>query len=508
MAKADAFDFGFDDLDEYDFGLDVTPSPADFSRVEGFEIEPDPDEVPLDPDDIVYVEPQPGPQEMFLTTPADIAIYGGSAGGGKTFALLMEPLRHHKNEKFGAVCFRRTSKQVRNQGGLWDESLKLYSPLGAEPRTGSLDWTFPEGMRIGFGHLEYDVDVHNWHGSQIPLIMFDELTQFTRYQFMYMLSRNRSDSGVPGYIRATCNPDADSWVRQFIDWWIDAEGWAIPERAGKLRWMLVVEDEVHWADTKEKLIDKFGLEMGQFAMSVTFIPATVYDNKKLLEKDPSYLVKLKALPKVERMRLLGDTRGGNWNIRHTAGSMFRREWFPIVEAIPAGFISSIRFWDRASTPVNPSNPDPDWTRGLRLFRYPDNTFVVGDLRSTRASPGDVETLIKNVASMDGYACMIKSQCDPGSAGQTEAMHFTRMLVGYNVKTETMHKNKVARAKPVSAQVQAGNIKVLRATWNNEFFTELENFPSPDGRGHDDIVDVLSGAFNELSVGLSILDFMQ
>lgn len=497
----DEFDFGFQQ-DEFDFGF-VPPS-ADFSGASAFEIEPDPSELPPEPDDIVNVGPQVGPQTIFLTTPADIAIYGGSAGGGKTFALLMEPLRHFQNEKFGAVIFRRTSKQVRNQGGLWDESLKLYAPLGAEPRSGSLDWTFPEGMRVGFGHLEYDADVHNWHGSQIPLICFDELTQFTRYQFMYMLSRNRSDSGVAGYMRATCNPDADSWVRKFIDWWIDADGWAIPERAGKLRWMLVLEDEVHWSDTQEQLIERFGYEMGRYALSVTFIPATIYDNQKLLEKDPSYIMKLKALPKVERMRLLGDERGGNWNIRHSAGSMFRTEWFPLIEAIPTGFTSSIRFWDRAATPVSPANPDPDWTRGLRLYRYPDNTFVVGDLRSARSSPGDVEKMIKGIADHDGHAVQVMSQCDPGSAGKTEAMHFTRMLSGYNVKTETMSANKIARAKPVSAQVQAGNIKVVKASWNQEFFTELENFPEGS---HDDIVDVLSGAFNELSKGLSILDYM-
>lgn len=505
--KPEQFDFGFDasNDDEFDFGLDIPAPEADYSHVENFEIEPDAEEMAaLTPADIVNVGPQEGPQTIFLTTPADIAIYGGSAGGGKTFALLMEPLRHVENERFGAVIFRRTSKQVRNQGGLWDESLKLYSPLGAEPRSGTLDWTFPDGMRVGFGHLEYDVDVHNWHGSQIPLICFDELTQFTRYQFFYMLSRNRSDSGVSGYVRATCNPDADSWVRQFIDYWIDSEGWAIPERAGKLRWMLVVEDEIHWANYKEQLIEKFGFEMGQFAVSVTFIPATIYDNKKLLEKDPSYIVKLKALPKVERMRLLGDARGGNWNIRHSAGSMFRREWFEAIDAIPAGYISSIRFWDRAATPVNPQNPDPDWTRGLKLYRYPDNTFIVGDLRSLRDSPGGVERLIKGTAGHDGPAVQIMSQTDPGSAGKTEAMHFTRMLAGYNVKTVPMHKNKIARAKGVSAQVQAGNIKILKAPWNNEFFTELENFP--DG-AHDDIVDVLSGAFNELSLGLSILDYM-
>jgi predicted phage terminase large subunit-like protein len=119
-------------------------------------------------------------------------------------------------------------------------------------------------------------------------------------------------------------------------------------------------------------------------------------------------------------------------------------------------------------------------------------------------PGEIERLVKNVASHDGYTVTIKSQQDPGSAGKSEAEHFVRMLAGYHVLTETMPHDKLTRAKPVSAQCEVGNIRVLRAPWNQEFFKELENFP--DG-SHDDIVDVLSGAFNELCGDASILDVL-
>lgn len=401
------------------------------------------------------------------------------------------------NPHFGAVIFRRSSKQIRAEGGLWDESVKLYTQVNAHPRSGNLDWRFASGMRVSFAYLEYDSSVHNWHGSQIAMIGFDELQSFTQYQFFYMLSRNRSPSGVPGYVRATCNPDADSWLRKFIDWWINEKtGFPIKERSGVLRWFVRISDVIHWASTKEELLEKFGSDC--FPLSVTFISASIYDNQELLKVDPSYIAKLKAMGNVERQRLLD----GNWNIRATAGTMFRREWFPVVDAIPAGFVSAIRFWDRAATKVSEVNHDPDWTRGLLLYKYPDNTFVVADLRSLRGSPGEVENLIKNTASHDGVGVRIMAQQDPGSAGVGEAQAFTKMLIGYDVKTAPFSNNKVVRAKPVSAQAEAGNIKVLRAAWNDDFFSELENFP--DG-AHDDIVDTLSGAFNELSIGLSILD---
>lgn len=445
----------------------------------------------------IVIRPQEGPQTDYLQTTADIAIYGGAAGGGKSYALLLEPLRHHDNPRFGGVIFRRNSTQIRNQGGLWHESVALYGPLGGRPKEYALEWTLFNGLRIKFGILEYDKSVYDWHGSQIPFIGFDELTTFTERQFFYMLSRNRSTSGVPGYVRATCNPDADSWVRKLIDWWIGPDGNPIQERSGVIRWFIRVNENLVWGDTREELIEKYGKD--ELPKSLTFIPSTIFDNKILLQKDPGYLANLNALSLVERARLLK----GNWNIRATAGTMFRREWFPIIDVVPGGWTSVMRFWDRAATKPHEGNKDPDWTRGLKVYKYPDGTYLVADLKSMRDNPGEVEKFIRAVASHDGPNVMICSQQDPGSAGKMEAQHFTRMLAGYIVSTMITSKDKVTRAKPVSAQAHAGNIYVLRSeVWNDQFFTELENFP--DGT-HDDIVDTLSGAFNELCSDLSILD---
>ncbi len=446
----------------------------------------------------VHVGPQPGPQTEFLQTNADIAIYGGAAGGGKSYALLLEPLRHFNNPRFGAVIFRRNSTQVRNEGGLWDESLSLYGGLGAHPREAFLEWVFPTGIRVKFAHLELDRSVFDWQGSQIPFIGFDELTHFTEKQFFYMLSRNRSVSGVKAYVRATCNPDADSWVRRLIDWWVGDDGLPVKERSGILRWFIRVEENFIWGNSPEELTKTYG---SQFTpKSLTFIPAQVEDNKILMEKDPGYISNLNALSRVDRERL----RKGNWDIRATAGQIFQRGWFQVLDAIPNGFITSVRFWDRAATKPNETNADPDWTRGLKMYKYPNNTWLVADVRSLRDSPGEVEKLIKNTATHDGPATRIVSQKDPGSAGVMEAQHFVRMLAGFDARVFTTSRHKLVRAKPVSAQAEAGNIFILRAPWNDEFFQELENFPEGS---HDDIVDVLSGAFNELSGGLSTADVL-
>ncbi|MFI5342821.1 MAG: phage terminase large subunit [Chlamydiales bacterium] len=445
--------------------------------------------------------PQPGPQTLFLHTTAEIALYGGAAGGGKTYALLLEGARHMANGDFGGVIFRKTSTQIRNEGGLWDEARKMYIPAGAQMREHSLDATFESGAKMKFAGLEYDNDVYNYQGSQIPFIGFDELTHFSKFQFLYMLSRNRSTSGIPSYIRATCNPDANSWVRDWVLWYIDeATGYPRPERSGKIRWFINQAGVLHWADSREELLQRFGNNEDIVPKSFTFILSKLEDNKILMEKDPGYKANLLAQNMVEQERLLR----GNWNIKPAAGNFFQRGWFDIIDAVPADYQSCIRFWDRAATKPNIDNPDPDWTRGLKLYRYRDGTWVVGDVRSMRDSPGQVERFIKDTAGFDSNRVQIMAQQDPGSAGVKEAEHFIRMLQGYNVKTSPFSKDKITRSKAVSAQCQARNIKVLRGTWNEDFFTEIENFPQAK---HDDQVDALSGAFNELVSGMSIFDLI-
>lgn len=447
----------------------------------------------------IDISAQPGPQSAFLSSRANIAIFGGGAGGGKSYALLLETLRHFENPKFNAIIFRRNSTQVRNPGGLWDTSMSLYAPLGAHPRQAFLEWVFPKKGRVKFAHLENPDTVFDYQGAQIPLIMWDELTHFLESQFWYMASRLRSLSGIPGYMRATCNPDCDSWVRKLIEWWIGKDGNPIKERSGVLRWFIRRDDQFIWGDSKQELLDKYGQD--EMPMSLTFIPSLIHDNQILLKNDPTYLANLRALNRVDRGRLLE----GNWNVRAAAGMLFQRQWFPIVDAVPSGWIQACRYWDRAATKPSETNKSPDWTRGLKLYKYPDGRFCVVDLRSLQDTPYQVEQLIKHTASHDSASVIIRGEQDPGSAGVADAGNFVRMLPGYDVRTNKPTSDKLTRAKPVSAQSEVGNIMVLRAPWNDEFFTELENFPEGS---HDDIVDVFSGAFNELAgTGLSLFDVM-
>ena len=112
-----------------------------------------------------------------------------------------------------------------------------------------------DNMTVAFDYINRDDDLQKWQGSQITMIGFDELTHFSEKQFFYMLSRNRSVCGVKPYMRATCNPDADSWVADFISWWIDQDtGYPIKERSGKKRWFVRINETVMWAATRKEAV--------------------------------------------------------------------------------------------------------------------------------------------------------------------------------------------------------------------------------------------------------------
>lgn len=453
------------------------------------------------------LKPQDGPQTVFLGTSADIAIYGGAAGGGKTYALLLEGSRHINNSKFGAVIFRRQSIQITQEGGLWDSSFEVYGSIrGALPKTSPRrHWRFKSGARVNFAHIDGDKDLRKWQGSQIAMIGFDELTHFTRNQFFYMLSRNRTACGVKPYIRATCNPDADSWVAQFIEWWIDSDtGYPIPERSGKIRWMVNINETLTWFESREDAVGfciRNGIKEKDAEVapkSVTFISSTLQDNKILMENDPSYLANLLALPLVEKERLLH----GNWKIKAAAGMFFKRVQIgDILEKLPKDIVFIVRAWDLAATDVD-EDDDAAYTSGVLMAKRANERFLVVDVINQQLKAGDVRKLVRTTAATDnakyGYVRQRLPQ-DPGQAGKEQAQSYIAMLSGYDVVTKTESGSKQTRAEPMAAQWQLGLFDVMAGAWNESYFNQLESFPESKFK---DMVDASSSAFNELTLGMN------
>jgi hypothetical protein len=271
---------------------------------------------------VTEYKPNPGPQEAAFNSDADIMVFGGAAGCSKTNYLVVQPLRHTDNGKFNGIIFRRTSPQIFQPGGLYDETVNWYPARGGVATKKPPKWVFPTGATIAMYPLQYEDDKLNFQGGQFAYIGFDELTHFTESTFFYLLSRNRSMSGIRPYMRATCNPDAGSWVANLLRWWINQEtGYPIVERCGRLRWFYRIDERLHWYDSKEEAEHEHpALARIARPKSMTFIPGKVTDNPKLLAKDPDYMASLLALPKIERYRLLE----GNWKI--AADSVISDTW--------------------------------------------------------------------------------------------------------------------------------------------------------------------------------------
>lgn len=287
--------------------------------------------------------PQPGYQTAFLSSPADIVIGGGAAGAGKTFALLMEAARHTNNERFSGIIFRKTSPQITNAGGLWDESMELYSELIQPPKPiqGTLSWIWQSGAKLKFSHLQHEKNIYDYQGSQIPFIGWDELTHFSEKEFFYLLSRNRSTCGVKPYIRATCNPQTSGWLKDFLAWWLypdnyhleGLQGYPIHERKGKIRYFFRESSGFTWGNTKLEVIENSpifkdktflsGLKESNIhpfdlVKSITFISGSINENKELMKINPEYISNLHALPDEERDKMLG----GCWKARAGADILY------------------------------------------------------------------------------------------------------------------------------------------------------------------------------------------
>jgi len=433
---------------------------------------------------IIKIQPQTGPQQRFCVSRADIAIYGGQAGGGKSFALLLEAMRNVDHPKYRGIIFRRTYPEIAAGGGLWDAASELYPALDGVGKEQSR-FEFPSGAKIQFSHMQHETDKDKHYGAQYSFIAFDELITFTRKQFFFLLSRCRPPHGYDRqcYIRATTNPDADSWVVELISWWVDEDGYPIYERSGVLRYFTIEDEKILWVDKGWRGPD------GVKPLSVTYIPASIDDNPALLERDPNYKRNLYAQDHVTRERLLC----GNWKISY-AGGMFDGKWFKIVgrDKLPQG-MKLCRYWDFAATEAT-EDSDPDWTSGALCGVHGGNLYIL-DIERFRETPGTTLQKVQAVAARDGREVMICWEEEKGSAGRFNSSHMSGLLNGYEYRPDPVSGDKIERAKPLAAAAEFGRVFLLEGAWNDAFLREAGSFP----KKKRDQIDSVDGAYKMLTM---------
>lgn len=416
-------------------------------------------------------------------------------GGGKSHAALLHHLKYINIPYYKGIIIRRTTPMLLRPGSIWDEARALYKEVDPNAKIRFKDMKINLGpvkdreqqAEVSFAHFERADNTDNYQGSQLSSAVMDELTHFEESQFLYILSRLRTKAEMKPVIRCTCNPDADSWVKKWIQWYLypkdhDLFGRPDPEKQGVVRWFVRINNEMIWAQTRDELFDLYGKtdSAGNLLpedhpkqikpLSFAFISASIYDNPYA---EPNYIAFLEGLDRVSKERNLY----GSWEARESAAGYFKREWVEVVNLPPTNPLKRVRAYDLSGTLPSDTNPDPDWSVGVLMSKDKHSIYYIEDVVRDRRRYAGVLEMILDTAKRDGEDTVIVVPKEPGAAGKAYTADLIRQITeaGYVAKSRPTNKSKVQRFAPFSALAEAGGVRLVRGDWNDNYLSELEKF---------------------------------
>ena len=325
----------------------------------------------------IVFQPNPGPQTQYLASSEREVLYGGAAGGGKSYATLADPLRSLNHKEFSGLLVRHTTEELRE---LIQKSQELYPKAipGIKWSERKSQWVTPRGGRIWMSYLDKDQDVMRYQGQAFNYIAFDELTQWaTPFAWNYMRSRLRSAAPELGlYMRATTNPGSigHQWVKKmFID----------PSEPNKSFWATDIE-------TGDRLeYPKGHTKGGQPLFKRRFIPASLFDNPYLADSG-DYETMLLSMPEHQRKQLLE----GNWDVNEGAAFPEFNRKIHVVEPfdVPNGW-TKFRACDYGYG---------SWTGVVWFAVSPSEQLIVyREMYVTKVTATDLADMILEAESEDG-----------------------------------------------------------------------------------------------------------
>lgn len=254
------------------------------------------------------VTPQEGGQACFVRSNVDVAFFGGTLGGGKTFGSILSVAEAVQDSNFKAVFLRKNLGDLKTAGGVCDGFYEAYGDLIDVKMSDTPRITFPSKAYIEARHLANEdpkVIIEQWKGVQVDALFWEELTGYKFETFKYIMSRCRGAAKWSGKIRATLNPKKNHWVRKWLNWYIDNEGYIIPERDRVVRYFYIngdTIDDVIWGNTKDEVYKQCRIDIdrkmaslkGKFnhedlIKSFVFIKGNLAENSALLKNNPGYI---------------------------------------------------------------------------------------------------------------------------------------------------------------------------------------------------------------------------
>lgn len=376
-------------------------------------------------------------------------------------------------EKFRGVILRRTMVQVTGPGGPAETGQEIFQQFGAQFRVKDSKFVFPNKSTIVCKGCEQEKDKHNFQGWQVSAFLVDEAQQFEESQVLYFISRLRTAAPMKPVLMMTANPDYNSYLRKWLEdaGYLDERGLPRPDRDGKRMWFVRIGGQMVWNESREELLQTYGQDCGP--MSFVFLPANCHDNPILLERDKSYVHKLKNMPRVEMERLYL----GSWYAKEQSAGLIKKEHFNPVKYHEQEFVSFCRAWDIAGSLPSEALPNPDWTAGVLIGKTKQGRYVVCDVVRFRARFGEVMKKIIETAKGDPEGTRIIIPQEPGQAGKAAGQMMIKELVeeGFYARMRPSNKSKVIRFQPFAAAAEAGLVDYIEDAWNDEYFDELEQF---------------------------------
>lgn len=480
--------------------------------------------------EVEMVRPQSPFQEKYLKSNAKILVVGGAAGSSKSYVGLMRHLRWAHDPNYNGYCIRKNSTTLMKAGGLFQEAIALYQKVYPDLKIKWKDQklVFPSGASVTFSHYENDAAGQQYQGLQLSNVFYDEATHASEEHIWWLVSRLRTGADLNPSIWLSCNPDPDSFLFDWVKWWLYPEGHpqhgiSDPAKNGVTRYCLRIGGDMVWGDTREELVEKYSTPEKQVnPIAFQVLLGTLVDNPTLMKMQPEYKSNLEALPDVEMRRLLL----GDWTAREEGSTYFQRSWCgeeALTEPPASEIVRTVRAYDFAGTLKSSGNPSPDYTACAKISKLKNGDYFVHDVRRTRILYGDWEKFILENAAQDGRNCEIIIPLDPGASAKVATSLLTRSLSekGYRVRVMKATQSKLDRFRPFSSLAMNGHVQFLKGCAsdlennidsNNSFmYRELEGFNGKKRSGesgHDDMVDAISDATSILAQRVAVPNMAQ